>query len=72
MATGGPYWTTDSVYGYSSVSRDNVYFGELNEAGFRHGYGRMTFGNEDLYDGSWEEGKMSGQGVYTWSNGGRY
>ena len=40
-----------------------VYYGEIKN-GKPHGEGRMTWGKSKTYNGSWVEGKRSGQGVY--------
>ncbi|ORZ41558.1 hypothetical protein BCR44DRAFT_1423058 [Catenaria anguillulae PL171] len=34
--------------------------------GERHGRGRMTWPNGDVYDGNYTGGKRQGQGMYTW------
>ncbi|KAJ3124415.1 prolactin receptor [Nowakowskiella sp. JEL0407] len=49
-----------------------TYVGERNEAKERHGKGRNTFPNGDIYDGMYENGKRSGTGTYIWKNGTRY
>lgn len=49
-----------ATYEYSD---GRVYSGEF-ENGLPHGKGKMTFPNEDTYDGEWINGKMNGHGVY--------
>ena len=56
----------------NSYARENIYFGELNEAGQRHGYGEITYSNSDTYKGSWVNDKPEGRGVYIWKESGRY
>jgi hypothetical protein len=54
------------------TARENIYFGELNEAGLREGYGEITYSNSDVYKGSWVNDKPEGRGVYLWKDSGRY
>lgn len=56
----------------SYTARENIYFGELNESGLRHGYGEITYSNSDVYKGSWVNDKPEGRGVYVWKDNGRY
>jgi hypothetical protein len=38
-----------------------------------HGRGTSIWkDNGDMYEGEWKDGKLSGQGVYTWADGRRY
>eukprot|EP01006_Ploeotia_vitrea_P023416 TRINITY_DN55879_c1_g1_i2.p1 TRINITY_DN55879_c1_g1~~TRINITY_DN55879_c1_g1_i2.p1 ORF type:complete len:196 (+),score=14.01 TRINITY_DN55879_c1_g1_i2:96-683(+) len=40
------------------------------ENGMRNGVGKMTYPNGDSYAGSWVEGKMNGEGSYTYAKTG--
>lgn len=46
-----------------NYSSGAVYYGETKN-GKPHGEGTMTWGKSKTYNGSWMEGKRSGQGVY--------
>jgi len=43
---------------------DCVYVGSWKD-GKRDGLGAMTWGNQDCYDGAWENDEMSGVGIFT-------
>ncbi|GIQ85081.1 hypothetical protein KIPB_006697 [Kipferlia bialata] len=43
------------------------YSGDRNEYGARHGEGKNTFPNQDLYVGHYENGMRNGLGTYTWA-----
>ncbi|CAG9324344.1 unnamed protein product [Blepharisma stoltei] len=70
MKPNGGIWSTGGYY--STSSRENDYFGEVDEHGNRHGYGKITFCNGDKYDGHWKDDNMHGKGIYFWKEGGRY
>lgn len=40
--------------------------------GLRHGIGRMTYPNGDVYHGAWEAGTPNGQGTYYYASGDLY
>lgn len=40
------------------------YEGERNEAGERHGLGKATLQNGDIYEGSYVKGLREGEGTY--------
>ena len=40
------------------------YEGERNEAGERHGLGKATLPNGDVYEGNYSKGKREGEGTY--------
>ena len=40
--------------------------------GKRHGKGKYTWDDGDVYDGDWKNDEMTGKGKYTWSNGDVY
>ena len=61
------YGNQNSVY-----LRTNLYHGELNENGKRHGYGKITYFGGDTYQGYWDNDKAHGQGLYSWKIGGKY
>ena len=44
------------------------YDGKFSQNKF-HGQGKMTYANEDIYVGTWENGETIGQGIYYWSDG---
>ena len=43
------------------------YEGERNERDERHGHGKATLPNGDTYEGTYENGKRNGHGVYRYS-----
>ena len=49
----------------------DVYDGELNKDGKRHGTGTYTYASGKEYTGEWKEGLMHGKGVYTFAEGER-
>ncbi|XP_074634381.1 radial spoke head 1 homolog [Acropora palmata] len=46
------------------------YVGERNELGERHGQGKAVLPNGDLYEGSYDNGKRHGKGMYSFRNNG--
>lgn len=48
------------------------YFGDMDESGQPHGYGRRVFEDGGIYDGEWVHGKEEGLGRYTWTWGDEY
>ncbi|CAG5911453.1 radial spoke head 1 homolog [Menidia menidia] len=65
-----------SFIGSDDFDEDNNKLGEYeggrNEAGERHGEGKATLPNGDIYQGGYENGKRHGQGTYQFKNGARY
>ncbi|XP_035998215.1 radial spoke head 1 homolog isoform X1 [Fundulus heteroclitus] len=53
-------------------SKLGEYEGERNEAGERHGVGKATLPNGDIYEGAYQNGKRHGHGAYHFKNGARY
>jgi hypothetical protein len=51
-----------------TYSDGSMYEGESNEHGMRHGKGRLTFANGDVYQGDFADDQMHGQGRYMYSN----
>ncbi|KAJ3098627.1 Radial spoke head 1 [Phlyctochytrium planicorne] len=49
-----------------------VYEGDRSELGQRHGKGKNTFPNGDVYEGQYAFGERSGLGVYKWKIGAKY
>jgi len=73
ISTYAPHSSNYSSHVWPSyTARENIYFGELNEAGLRHGYGEITYSNSDVYKGFWANDKPEGRGVYLWKDSGRY
>lgn len=62
----------ESSYEGSEDERTHVYEGPRNMLHERHGLGRATFTNGDMYHGSYNRGLRYGQGTYTFVSGGRY
>ena len=56
----------------SNYSKDTIYYGEVNDAGQKHGYGRITYSNGDSYEGFWANDKYEGKGLYIWKDKGSY
>ena len=55
----------DSESDTAILSYDDVYDGEKNCFGQKHGYGEFLYANGDVYRGCWKYNKMHGAGVYT-------
>ncbi|KAJ9458210.1 Phosphatidylinositol 4-phosphate 5-kinase 8 [Diplonema papillatum] len=49
-----------------------VYDGELNEAGLRHGFGKLKYNNGNEVEGQWVDGGLTGVGKKTFANGDVY
>lgn len=49
----------------------NIIIGEC-ENDKRHGNGKITFGNGDVYEGEWVNGKRCGNCKFTWKDGSVY
>jgi len=49
-----------------------VYEGERNEDGERHGDGKTLLPNGDMYVGQYRNGLRHGKGIYVFKNGARY
>ncbi|KXS18461.1 hypothetical protein M427DRAFT_109636 [Gonapodya prolifera JEL478] len=49
-----------------------VYEGDRDANGARHGKGKTTFPNGDMYIGEYVNGLKQGKGVYRWKNGAIY
>ena len=47
---------------------NDVYLGERNEKNEKHGKGKMTYSNGDVYDGEWKNNKRHGEGTITFQN----
>ena len=60
-----------SLFKYSS-SLSQIYEGERNSAGVRHGKGKNTYPGGDTYEGTYVDGKRHGKGLYQFKNGARY
>jgi len=48
------------------------YIGQYNNAGKKHGKGKMTYPNGDVYEGGWRDGLRHDQGKMIYDNGGVY
>lgn len=55
----------------TEVTYDNgdVYDGQLNDEGLRHGEGSMRYANGDFYEGHWESGLRHGSGRLDFADG---
>lgn len=49
----------------------DVYIGEVKGV-LPHGKGEYTWSDRTVYEGDWEEGKMTGKGVIMWPSGAKY
>ncbi|KAJ3338884.1 hypothetical protein HDU93_008937 [Gonapodya sp. JEL0774] len=56
----------------SSGCLRKIYEGERDANGARHGKGKTTFPNGDVYTGEYVSGLKQGKGVYKWRNGAVY
>ena len=48
---------------------NDQYIGCLNDQGNPEGFGKMTYENQDVYEGEWINGIRDGNGVFTYLNG---
>ncbi|WMV12443.1 hypothetical protein MTR67_005828 [Solanum verrucosum] len=53
------------------LSNGDAYVGSFKGV-FPHGKGKYTWSDGSVYDGCWEEGKMSGEGRFVWPSGASY
>lgn len=56
----------------SPSGKEGRYEGERNEAGEKHGQGKLTYANGDTYVGEWKNNKKDGKGTYLYKNGDCY
>merc|ERR1712128_102790 len=63
---------SDSEYGEEEHEAEyfGEYEGERNEAGERHGLGKATLRNGDIYEGQYVKGLREGEGTYTYAESG--
>lgn len=61
-----------STRGGSPSGKEGRYEGERNEAGEKHGQGKLTYANGDTYVGEWKNNKKDGKGTYLYKNGDCY
>lgn len=61
----------DSLAGYMKWAQVG-YKGGLDDAGRRHGVGRIVYDTGDEYEGDWSEGQRQGQGRFAYTNGDVY
>lgn len=47
---------------------EGVYEGEVNEDDERHGQGKMTYTNGNVYEGEWKDDNRNGKGKMTWND----
>lgn len=57
---------------FMTKTTDNGKYEGLYKNNLRHGKGKYTWNNGDVYDGNWVEGEMTGKGTYVWINGNKY
>eukprot|EP00300_Choanocystis_sp_HF-7_P011261 c17378_g1_i1.p1 GENE.c17378_g1_i1~~c17378_g1_i1.p1 ORF type:complete len:1050 (+),score=228.75 c17378_g1_i1:205-3150(+) len=50
----------------------DIYEGDVDEQGWRHGKGKHTYGTGDVYEGDWVNNKRHGRGVQINADGSRY
>ena len=61
----------DAIRG--SIERtEEKYEGEYNEEGKRHGKGKYTYANGNVYEGDFQDGKRHGKGKFTYASGSVY
>jgi len=51
---------------------EDAYVGDKNEKNERHGKGKMTYADGDVYEGEWKNNKKSGNGKMTFKNNSSY
>jgi hypothetical protein len=62
--------STRSLRGGVHVTyEDGTYDGEVDKNGKKHGKGKMTYFNGEIYDGEWGNDKPNGMGKYVHPNG---
>ena len=54
-----------------TVDDEGTYIGGRKN-GKKHGLGKMTYANGNVYEGEWKDNKKHGKGKYTWRNGFHY
>lgn len=64
--------TITQVDNSHKYSNGDVYVGETNVQGYRHGKGVLTEGNGNVYDGQFLNNYKHGSGSYTYKNGDVY
>ena len=45
------------------------YTGDVDQDGYPHGQGKMTYDDQSIYEGSWSDGKRDGPGIKEYKNG---
>ena len=61
----------DDAKGVIVISGGTKYLGELKSRN-PNGYGTLTLPNGTIYEGNWEDGKLSGKVALRFSNGDKY
>lgn len=56
---------------YSKPIKD-MYEGDLNEAGEKHGRGILNYADGDIYEGGFAHGLRHGHGMYYYANGDKF
>lgn len=64
------YCKEKGIRGYSNFRKSEI-IKILKRIKF-HGKGRLTYPNDDIYDGDWKDGEMNGHGIMIYSNGSYY
>lgn len=54
------------------LSEDDIYTGEKNAKGEKHGTGKMEYENGNVYEGQWVDGVRQGKGKITFANKSSY
>eukprot|EP00824_Muranothrix_gubernata_P014838 TRINITY_DN30768_c0_g1_i2.p1 TRINITY_DN30768_c0_g1~~TRINITY_DN30768_c0_g1_i2.p1 ORF type:complete len:208 (+),score=44.94 TRINITY_DN30768_c0_g1_i2:76-624(+) len=57
---------------FQRSKRRGKYKGATNTHGQPHGHGIMVYGNGDVYEGEWKEGRYHGHGTYSYGRGGMF
>lgn len=78
---GSKHYQGDIIVEVDEDKKDNrirypdgrIYVGEIDKARFGpHGFGKVTFPNESVYEGEWKDSEMHGHGVFRWKDGSAY
>ena len=54
------------------LNKVDVYVGDWSDDGKKHGYGKMTYYDGNVYDGTWKDDKRDGHGTLIGPKGGKY
>ena len=75
MRHGQPHGNGKATYTSSIDDSEDrqpkVYIGEF-KSGVKHGRGKLSYANKDMYEGAWQDNKRHGEGTTTFADGDKY